>query len=68
MSLAHSTSYTAHPESTKTYQNLCYNFWWYRMKKDIAEFVQKYQVYQQVKAEHMKPLGLLMSLSIPEWK
>ena len=38
------------------------------MKRDIAEFVQKCQVCQQVKAEHMKPPGLLVSLPIPEWK
>ena len=38
------------------------------MKKDIANFVQKCLICQQVKAEHKKPLGLLMPLSIPEWK
>jgi len=48
------------------YRDLRYNFWWDRMKKDIANFVQRCQVCQQVKVEHMKPLGLLMLLQISE--
>ena len=38
------------------------------MKKDIAEFISKCLVCQQVKAEHQVPVGLLQPLSIPEWK
>jgi len=68
MSKAYSTPYTAHPGSIKMYQDLRRNFWWNGMKRDIVEFVQKNQVCQQVKEKHMKPLGLLMSLPIPEWK
>ena len=33
-----------------------------------ASFVQKCLICQQVKAEHKKPSGLLMSLQVPEWK
>ena len=43
---AHNTLYTAHPGSTKMYQNLRHNFWWNGIKRDIAEFVQKCQVCQ----------------------
>jgi len=43
------------------------NFWWEGMK-DVANFVQKCLIYQQVKAEHKKPSGLLMTLSISKWK
>jgi len=52
---AHSTIYTAHPGGTKMCQDLRDNFWWDRIKKDIAKFTQKCQVCQPVKAEHMKP-------------
>ena len=38
------------------------------MKRDITNFVQKFLVCQQVKAEHKKHPGLLVPLSIPEWK
>ena len=39
MKEAHSAPYTAHPGSTKIYQDLRHNFWWDGMKKDITEFV-----------------------------
>ena len=38
------------------------------MKKDIADFVSRCLVCQQVKAEHQKPLGTLHPLPILEWK
>ena len=38
------------------------------MKKDIAGFVARCLVCQQVKVEHQKPPGLLQPLKIPEWK
>ena len=38
------------------------------MKKDVAEFVSICLICQQVKAEHQRPVGLLHSLSIPQWK
>jgi hypothetical protein len=38
------------------------------MKTEIAEFVARCIVCQQVKIEHQKPAGLLQPLEIPEWK
>ena len=38
------------------------------MKRDIAEYVARCLVYQQVKVEHQKPAGLLQPLPIPTWK
>ena len=38
------------------------------MKKDIAEFVARCLVCQQVKAEHQRLAGLLQRIPIPEWK
>ena len=44
------------------------NYWWKGMKGDVAEFVSKCLMCQQVKAKHKHPTGLLQSLPIPEWK
>jgi len=38
------------------------------MKKDVANFVSKCLVCQQIKAEHQVPMGPLQPLPIPEWK
>ena len=65
---AHSSAYAMHPGSTKMYRDLRENYWWNGMKRDIAEFVAKCLVCQQVKIEHQRPAGLLQPLPIPEWK
>ena len=65
---AHSSAYAMHPGSTKMYRDLQENYWWNGMKRDIAEFVAKCLVCQQVKIEHQRPTGLLQPLPIPEWK
>jgi isochorismate hydrolase len=33
---AHQSLYTVHPGNTKKYRDLCKNYWWKGMKKDIA--------------------------------
>ena len=38
------------------------------MKQDIAEFVARCLVCQQVKIEHRRPAGTLQPLPVPEWK
>ena len=38
------------------------------MKRDVAEFMTRCLVYQQVKAEHQRPSETLQPLPIPEWK
>ena len=68
MEEAHSFAYLMHPGSTKMYHTLREHYWWRGMKKDVAEFVYKYLICQQVKAEHQRPAGLLQSLPIPQWK
>ncbi|WVZ89557.1 hypothetical protein U9M48_035941 [Paspalum notatum var. saurae] len=65
---AHETAYSIHPGSEKMYQDLKQKFWWYGMKREVAEFVALCDVCQRVKAEHQKPAGLLQPLKIPEWK
>ncbi|CAA0832654.1 Uncharacterized mitochondrial protein AtMg00860, partial [Striga hermonthica] len=65
---AHSEPYLAHPGSTNMYHDLKWSFWWKGMKRDVAEFVEKCLICQQVKAEHKVPSGLLQPLEIPQWK
>jgi hypothetical protein len=50
------------------YKDLKTHYWWYGMKRDIAEYVSLCDTCQQVKAEHQRPAGLLQPLKIPEWK
>ncbi|XP_038711753.1 uncharacterized protein LOC120005947 [Tripterygium wilfordii] len=65
---AYNTTYTIHLVSTKMYQDLKHMYWRERMKKDVAEFVLRCLVCQQVKAEHQRPVRLLQRIEIPDWK
>jgi hypothetical protein len=38
------------------------------MRNEVADYVAKYSICQQVQLEHRKPVGLLQPLPIPEWK
>ena len=65
---AHESAYSIHPGNTKMYQDLKEYYWWYGMKRDIAEYVALCDTCQRVKAEHQRPAGLLQPLKVPEWK
>ncbi|KAJ8774323.1 hypothetical protein K2173_011195 [Erythroxylum novogranatense] len=68
MDKAHNAPYSMHPGNTRMYRDLKEHFWWKGMKRDVAEYVGRCLVCQQVKAEHQAPSGMLQPLSIPEWK
>ena len=68
MEEAHCSAYTMHPGSIKMYRTIKENYWWLGMKRDVAEFVLRCLVCQQVKAEHQRPSETIQSLPIPEWK
>ena len=68
MEEAYSSAYAMHPGSTKMYHTLREHYWWRGMKKDVAEFVYRCLICQQVKVEHQRPAGLLQSLPISQWK
>ena len=36
---AHDSAYSLHPGSTKMYNDLKQQFWWYGMKQEVAEYV-----------------------------
>jgi hypothetical protein len=65
---AHTSRYSIHPGSTKMDHDLRQQFWWTRMKHEAARYVSECDTYQKVKADYMKPGGLLQLLSILEWK
>jgi hypothetical protein len=65
---AHETAYSIHPGSEKMYQDLKKRFWWYGMKREIAEYVVVCDSCQRIKAEHQRPARLLQILQIPQWK
>ena len=56
---AHCSAYAMHPGSTKMYCTLKEYYWWSGMKREVAEYVSKCFICQQVKAERQKPYGLL---------
>ena len=64
----HSSAYAMHPDSTKMYRTLNEYYWLSGMKREVAEYVSKCFICQQVKAERQKPSVLLQPLPIPEWK
>jgi hypothetical protein len=68
MDEAHLSKFAMHPSSTKMYQDLKRNFWWTRMKREIAKYVSECDTCQRVKASHLRTSGTLQPLPIPYWK
>ncbi|WVZ97282.1 hypothetical protein U9M48_042831 [Paspalum notatum var. saurae] len=68
LSEAHDTAYSIHRGSTMMYYDLKERFWWYGMKRAVAEYVAICDTCQRVKAEHQRPAGLLQPLKVVEWK
>jgi len=64
----HLSKFSIHPSSTKMYQDLRKNYWWTRMKREIAKYVSECDVCQRIKASHLKVAGTLQPLPIPSWK
>jgi hypothetical protein len=56
---AHTSRYSIHPRSNKMYHDLRQQFWWTRMKRETARYVSKCDTCWKVKADYMKPEGLL---------
>nr|GEY01491.1 retrotransposon protein, putative, Ty3-gypsy subclass [Tanacetum cinerariifolium] len=51
---AHSSPFSIHSGSTKMYHDLKQHFWWSGMKRDVATFVSRCLICQQVKIEHQR--------------
>ncbi|GJV70632.1 reverse transcriptase domain-containing protein [Tanacetum coccineum] len=65
---SHKSKYSIHPGSDKMYQDMKKLYWWPNMKANIATYVSKCLTCAKVKAEHQRPLGLLVQPKIPKWK
>ena len=50
MEEAHCSAYAMHLSSTKMYRTINESYWWFDMKRDIAEYVSRCLVCEQVKA------------------
>jgi hypothetical protein len=49
---AYESAYSIHPEGNKIYHDLRATYWWYGMKRDVAEYVALRDTCQRVKTEH----------------
>jgi hypothetical protein len=49
---AHEFAYSIHPGGNKTYHDLMATYWWYGMKRDVAEYVALCDTCERVKVEH----------------
>jgi hypothetical protein len=49
---AHESTYSIHPGGNKMYHDIKATYWWYRMKRDIAEYVALCDTCQRVRAKH----------------
>jgi hypothetical protein len=64
----HCSWYSIHPGTNKMHQNLKKNFWWTRMKREIAKYVSECETCRRIKADHLRPTRNLQPLIIPKWK
>nr|GEY25199.1 putative reverse transcriptase domain-containing protein [Tanacetum cinerariifolium] len=56
---SHKSKYSIHLGSNKMYQDLKKLYWWPNLKAEIATYVSKCLTCAKVKAEYLKPSGLL---------
>ena len=56
---AHSSAYALHVGGTKMYHTIRPFYYWPGIKREIAKYVSRCAICQQVKAERKKPFGLM---------
>jgi hypothetical protein len=49
---AHKSPYSIHPGGNKMYHDIKATYWWYGMKRDVAEFAALCDTCQRVKVKH----------------
>jgi hypothetical protein len=65
---AHLSKFSIHTGRSKMYQDIWQNFWWTKMKREIAKYFSECDTCQRVKASHSKVAGTLQPLPKPSWK
>jgi hypothetical protein len=64
----HESAYSIHLGGNKMYLSHKATYWWYKIKRDVAEYVALYDTCQRTETEHQRPAGLLQSLQVLKWK
>ena len=64
----HCVPYSGHPGYVRTLDLAKQHFYWKQMSQDERDFVIHCPVCQTEKSSHQKPIGMLMSLELPERK
>jgi hypothetical protein len=49
---AHKSAYSIYPGRNNMYHDLKATYWWYRIKRDVVEYIVLCDTYQRVKSEH----------------
>ena len=60
----HNSKFSIHPGSNKMYKDMKRQYWWKGMKSDVARYISKCAMCQQVKIENQRPGGLLQSWTL----
>nr|GFA90361.1 putative reverse transcriptase domain-containing protein [Tanacetum cinerariifolium] len=68
MQESYKSKYSIRLDSDEMYQDMKKLYWWPNMKADIATYLRKCLTCSKVKAEHQRPLSLLVQPKIPQWK
>ncbi|WVZ69566.1 hypothetical protein U9M48_018337 [Paspalum notatum var. saurae] len=65
---AHETAYSIHPGSEKMYQDPKQKFWWYGMKREVAEYVALCDVCREGESRASKARRIVTAAQDSEWK
>jgi hypothetical protein len=49
---AHESTYSIHPGGNKMYPSHKVTYWWYKIKRDVAEYVALCDICQRVETKH----------------
>nr|GEU39728.1 hypothetical protein [Tanacetum cinerariifolium] len=64
--MTHGSVIGGHEGTQKTYQRLSREFYWVRMRRDVAKMVAECDVCQRNKYSNLSPVDLLQPLSLPQ--
>src|SRR5579884_384716 len=64
----HTSKYSIHPGSNKMYQDLKSQFWWTRMKREIAWYVAECDICRRAQASRIAPTFGYSSLEVGRYQ